>query len=44
MNEDFRKLIMSKLIEVVCNSEYVSWREKGSTIVNIYNDIINSIH
>lgn len=44
MNEDFRKLIMNKLIEVVCNSEYVSWREKGSIIVDIYNEIINSIH
>ena len=44
MNEDFKKLIMNKLIEVVCNSEYVSWSEKGSIIVNIYKDIINSIH
>ena len=44
MNEDFRRLVMSKLIEVVCNSEDIPWKEKGDTIVVIYKDIINSIH
>lgn len=43
MNEDFRRLVMNKLIEVVCNSEDISWKEKGSTIVDIYKDITNSI-
>ena len=44
MNEDFKNLIMNKLIEVVCNSENIPWSEKGGTIVDIYKDIINSIH
>lgn len=34
---------MSKLIEVICNSEDIPWSEKGNTIVNIYKDIIKSM-
>lgn len=43
MNEDFKNNIMSKLIEVICNSEYIPWSEKGDTIVSIYKDIIKSM-
>lgn len=44
MNEDFKNNIMSKLIEVVCNSTEIPWSEKGGTIVDIYKDIIKSIY
>lgn len=40
MNEDFKNNIMSKLIEVVCNSSEIPWSKKGGTIVDIYKDII----
>lgn len=43
MNEDFKINIMSKLIEVVCNSAEIPWSEKGGTIVDIYKDIIKSM-
>lgn len=43
MNEDFKNNIMSKLIEVVCNSVEIPWSEKGDTIVSIYKDIIKSM-
>lgn len=43
MNEDFKNNIMSKLIEVICNSEDIPWSEKGDTIVSIYKDIIKSM-
>ena len=44
MNEELEISIMNKLVEVVCNSDEIPWSEKGSTIADVFKDIMKSIY
>lgn len=43
MDEDLKISIMNKLIEVVCNSDEISWNKKGFTIASIFKEITDLI-